>query len=145
MVFPFKSILVLQVGGVQIVVGTLVTFFDCISFHHISTSQTMHLSNWYSLVANIASSRSQMDLSSSSSSRLVHTLQFEPMTCQNFLVNVGSWFDIVEVDMPCNLKILSMNTWETMKGINGFDKEQKWAYLGRLSTTTMMSNLLLTF
>ena len=35
-----------------------------------------------------------------------------------------------------------MKTWETDDGVEGCDKAQKREYLERISTTTMMNNLL---
>ena len=58
------------------------------------------------------------------------------------LVIVVSRPDTMEVVMPCNLKKISMKTWETNDGLKGCDKAQKRGYLERISTATMMNNLL---
>ena len=60
---------------------------------------------------------------------------------QKLLVKVGSWSDTIEWGMPWSLKILSMNIWSTLAAVNGCWREQKWAYLERRSTTTMMTKL----
>jgi hypothetical protein len=60
-------------------------------------------------------------------------LETSPKSCQNFLVNVGFLSETMDVGMTCNLNILSMKTWATQKGVNGW------------STTTMITNLLLSW
>lgn len=46
-----------------------------------------------------------------------------------------------EITMPCNLKIWFMKSWIIVVGANGSSEAQKWSYLERQSTTTMMKNL----
>jgi hypothetical protein len=56
-------------------------------------------------------------------------------------VIVGSWLEKKEWGMPWSLKILSIKIWATMEVMDGCWIAHKWAYLERLSTTTMMTDL----
>lgn len=60
-------------------------------------------------------------------------------------MKVGSQFDTIEVGIPFSFKIWSMNICTTIATVKGCINEQKLAYLESLSTTTMITNLVLSF
>jgi len=63
-------------------------------------------------------------------------------SCQKFLVKMESLLKTTEWGTPWSFKIFSMNIWSSVDAVNGCWRENKWAYLERRWTMTMITNLL---